>query len=67
MLEFGWVGATCMLHNEFCWSNELIIWKDLLLFLGVETVKLPAPKNFFGKDVYIKSEISIFATNVITR
>ena len=55
-----------MLLNEFCWSNELIIWKDLLLFLGVETVKIPAPKNFFGKDVYIKSEISIFAINVIT-
>ena len=53
-VKFGWVGvqkATCMLLNDFRWSNELINWKDLQLLLEGEPVKLPAPKNLFSEDV----------------
>ena len=52
--KFGWVGAqkaTCILLKNFHWSNELIIWKDLLLLLEGDPVKLPALKNFFSEDV----------------
>jgi len=64
--KYGWVGAqhaNCMLLNDFRWSAELIAWKDLLLLLEGEPVKLPAPKNFFSEDVYIKSDIPIFGTS----
>lgn len=52
-----------MLLNYLRWSNELIIWKHLLLLLEGELVKLAAPKILFGKYVYIKSDIPIFATS----
>ena len=49
---FAWVGAqkaTCMLLNDFPWSNKLIIWKNLLLLLEVKPVKLSAPKISLAK------------------
>ena len=52
-----------MLLNYLRWSNELIIWKHLLLLLEGELVKLAALKILFGKYVYIKSDIPIFATS----
>ena len=53
--KFGWVGsqkAMCLLLNDFRWSNELIIWKDLQLLLEREPVKLQAPKNSLAGKMY---------------
>ena len=49
--------------QDFRWSSELISWKDLLLLLEGEPVKLPSPKNQFVTDVYIKTDMPIFATS----
>ena len=67
--KYGWGGAadkTVMLLQDFRWSNDLIAWKDLLLLLEGETVKLPAPRNFFKDDICIRSEdnVAIFATSL---
>ena len=53
-----------MLLNDFRGSNELIIWQDLLLLLEGEPVKLAAPKNVLSEDIYIISDIPIFATSI---
>ena len=63
--KYAWVGADeaeLILLQDFRWSSELIAWKDLLLLLEGETVKLPSPKKHFVKDVCISSDIPIFAT-----
>jgi hypothetical protein len=65
--KYGWVGvqkAKCMLLNDFRWTKELINWKDLLLLLEGEPVKLPAPKNFFSEDVHVNSDVAIFGTSI---
>ena len=67
--KYGWGNAankTVMLLQDFRWSSDLIAWKDLLLLLEGETVKLPAPRNFFKDDICIRSEdnVAIFATSV---
>ena len=64
--KFAWVGAdeaTVMLLQDFRWNKDSITWKDLLLLLEGETVKFPAPKNIFSKDVIIKTNLAIFATS----
>lgn len=64
--KYGWVGADIaelILLQDFRWSREGITWKDLLLLLEGEIVKLPAPKNHFSTDVEIKGDIPIFATS----
>ena len=38
-------------------------WKDLLLLLEGEIVKLPSPKNHYANDVCINKDIPIFATS----
>lgn len=63
--KYAWVGANdaeIILMQDFRWSKETIAWKDLLLLLEGETVKLPAPKNHFTTDVEISSDVPIFAT-----
>ena len=49
--------------QDFRYSKETIAWKDLLLLLEGETVKLPAPKNHFSSDIEIKSDTPVFATS----
>ena len=52
--KFGWVGAQKakrILLNDFRWSNKLTIWKDLLLLLEGEPVKLPTPIFATSKSV----------------
>lgn len=63
--KYAWVGADkadVILMQDFRYSKDTIAWKDLLLLLEGETVKLPAPKNHFSTDVIITSDIPIFAT-----
>ena len=48
--------------QDFRSSSELICWKDLLLLLEGENVKLQSPKNQFATDVYINTETPILAT-----
>ena len=63
--KYAWVGADnveLIILQDFRWSSELICWKDLLLLLGGESVKLPSLKNQFATDVCIKTDIPIFAT-----
>lgn len=67
--KYGWVGvdkARCIFLNDFRWDNsDVITWKDFLLLLEGETVKLPAPKNFFAEDIVIHSDsdVPIFCTS----
>lgn len=64
--KFGWVGAdkaSVIILQDFRWNKDSIPWKDLLLLLEGETVKLPAPKNLFSEDVIIDSNVAIFSTS----
>ena len=64
--KYAWVGANkaeVILLQDFRFCREVIAWKDLLLLLEGETVKLPAPKNHFATDVVISSDVPIFATS----
>jgi len=64
--KFAWVGADkadVILMQDFRYSKEFIAWKDLLLLLEGETVKLPAPKNHFINDIVIKDDVPVFATS----
>ncbi len=63
--KYAWVGADkaeVIVLQDFRFSKDVISWKDLLLLLEGETVKLPAPKNHFSTDVAITSDVPIFAT-----
>ena len=63
--KFGWGGAEnakVILLQDFRWCKEVITWKDFLLLLEGEKVKLPAPRNLYAEDVCITSNVSIFAT-----
>ena len=56
--KYGWVGADkgeVILLQDFRWSRVNISWKDLLLLLEGEIVKLPAPTNKFLSDVIINN------------
>lgn len=64
--KFGWIGAdkaSVILLQDFRWNKDSIAWKDLLLLLEGETVKLPAPKNLYDGDVVIDKDVAIFATS----
>jgi len=64
--KYVWVGADeaeVILLQDFRWDPETIAWKTFLLLLEGETVKLPAPKNHFSKDIEITTDIPIFATS----
>ena len=64
--KYAWVGADkadVILLQDFRFCKDVITWKDLLLLLEGETVKLPAPKNHFATDVVISSDVPIFATS----
>ena len=39
----------------------MICWKDLLLLLQGEPVKLPSPEDQFATDVCIKTDVLMFA------
>ncbi len=54
--------AEIILLQDFRYSKDVITWKDLLLLLEGETVRLPAPKNHFSTDIVIESDVPIFAT-----
>ena len=55
--------AKVFLLNDFRWSKDLIPWHDMLLLLEGETVKLPTPKNIYGEDIVISTDMAIFATS----
>ena len=60
--NYAWVGADnaeVIILQDFRWGSELICWKDLLLPLEGEPVKLPSPKNQFATDVSIKTDIQM--------
>ena len=57
------LGVIVILMQDFRYSKEFIAWKDLLLLLEGETVKLPAPKNHFINDIVIKDDVPVFATS----
>lgn len=64
--KYSWIGADkakVILLNDFRFEKEQIAWKDLLLLLEGEPVRLPAPKNLFAEDVSISSDVPIFATS----
>eukprot|EP00794_Sanderia_malayensis_P010498 gene10498-biopygen7660 len=49
--------------NDFRWSNELIVWKDLLLLLEGQAVHFPAPKSQYAQDIYLEQDTPVFATS----
>ena len=55
--------AHIILLQDYRYSRDVIPWKDLLLLLEGETVKLPAPKHHFTSDVVITTDVLIFATS----
>ena len=64
--KYAWFGADpaeVIVPQDFRWSPQLICWKDLLLLLEGELVKVPSPKNQFACDVCINKDIPVFATN----
>ena len=64
--KYAWVGADneeVIILEDCRWSSELICWKDLLLLLEDEPVKLLSSKNQFATDVCMKTDIPIFATS----
>lgn len=66
--KYGWAGienCQVVLLNDFRYSRDLILWKDLLLLLEGDTVKLPAPKNHRSTDIVLKStnDIPILASS----
>ena len=64
--KYAWVGADTaeiIVLQDFRWCRDSIQWKELLLLLEGETVKLPAPKNQFSTDVVIKKDTPIYATS----
>lgn len=64
--KFGWLGAdkaSVIVLQDFRWNKDSIAWKDLLLLLEGETVKVPAPKNLYDGDVVINADVAIFATS----
>ena len=66
--KYAWIGADSaevILLQDFRWDRETISWRDLLLLLEGETVKLPAPKNQYAADVVIYKDTPIFATSKV--
>ena len=64
--KFGWVEAdkaSVVLLQDYTWAKKSIPWKDLLLLLEGETLKLPAPKNLLAEDTIICSDVATFATS----
>ena len=64
--KYAWIGADSaevIILQDFRWNRETISWRDLLLLLEGETVKLPAPKNQYAGDVVICKDTPIFATS----
>ena len=64
--KFAWVGAdkaSIILLQDYRWNRESIPWKDLLLLLEGECVKLPTPKNLFAEDIVINTDVAILATS----
>ena len=62
---FAWVGAQnaeIMFLNDFCWSEKVIHWHDLLLLLEGQTVHLPGPKSHFAEDIEFVKDTPIFCT-----
>ena len=55
--------AEVIVSQDIRWSSELICWKDLLLLLEEENVKLPSSKNQLVTDICINTDIPIFATS----
>ena len=67
--KYVWTGldeADVAYINNFCWSNELIAWQELLNLLKGAPCKLSRPKNVFATDRHILSSntIIIFATEI---
>jgi len=63
--KYAFVGvqdSQVLFLNDFRWNRKMISWRDLLLLLEGEPVHFPAPKNHFKEDVYLNSDIPVFAT-----
>ena len=45
------------------WDRENKRWKNLILLLEGETVKLPTQKNLFAENVVTSTNVTIFATS----
>lgn len=55
--KYAWIGADkadVMVLGDFKYTKDVIAWRDLLLLLVGETVKLPTPNNLYSTDVEIR-------------
>lgn len=62
---FAWVGVSdceVIVLNDFRWHPSTIQWGDMLQLLEGDTVHLPAPKNFWQKDIELTNDTPVFAT-----
>lgn len=64
--SFAWMGADeaeIIFLNDFRWSPNVIAWADLLQALEGDVVHLPAPKNFYKRDLELSADTPFFATS----
>ena len=50
--------------NDFCWSEKLMSWQDLLKLLEGDTVHIALPKVYFLKDIFLNKDTLIFVTSI---
>ncbi len=63
--KYAWIGADkskVIVLQDFHWSRKMISWKDLLLLLEGEAVKLPVLKNQYTGDIVINDYTPILTT-----
>ena len=64
---FAWIGVQdsgIIFLNDFCWSSEIIAWKDLLLLLDGQIVRFAAPKSQFARDIVLEKNTPAVAMSI---
>ena len=65
--KFAFVGAQdkeLIFLNDLRWNPDMIPWQDFLNLLEGQKVHLAAPKTHYAEDIFICSDIPIFATSI---
>ena len=64
--KYAFVGAEIkkepIFLNDLRWSQEMILWQELLNLLEDQNVHLTAPKTQYARDILITDDVPIFAT-----
>ena len=66
--KYAWEGADkaeIIFLNDFCWSQEMIARKELLIVLEGQAVHLPSPKDHYSNYICIDKGTPIVATSKV--